>query len=495
MSFTVYSPDANVPNNNNCGFLNVTIPKTLMTCNSSSQWLVFLNGVLQDSRVVSENATDTFMYLQFIYSVTGLEQVQILSVYYWSAGQYHAAILTTGKGVTVSPSTSAQVTFTNITATGTLTMNITQPPPNATGLTSAANSVFVSFQTNATYHGNVTLQFRYNPAGLTLADQEAIRIWLWNTTSHAWRDITTHVNTTTDTVYGVSPHLSLFGMTCTLNSISNGQPIQTIMQTPSNPPAGLPAWLEALAYYNITATTQYTQPVTIQLVYNSSTISPQQAMFLQMWVWNTTSNKWITIPTTVDTADSMAIGVSPLMSIFGMTSLHALPQGITVVSAACSHTAVGRGYNVTISVTMQNQGNLPQTFAVYVYANATPIHSEQVSNLPAQGQTSLAFNFTANLAYGNYSISACAQPISWVRVTVSGDLGGGVPPTFFKFDGKVDGKDFALFLQCYHGTAPPGVMYLADFGGGVPPQFFKCDGKVDGKDFALFLECYHGTGP
>jgi hypothetical protein len=465
MSFTIYSPDADVQDNNNYGFFNVTIPKTLMTCNSSGQWLLSVNGVPQGSIVVSQNTTDTFISLQFTYSVTGLEQVQILSVYYWGTGQYQAEVSTTGKSVTVSPSTCAQVTFTNVTATGALKMNVTKPGSNATGLSSAANSVFVSFQTNATYHGNVTLQFRYDPAGLTLADQEAMRIWLWNTTSNAWRDITTRVNTTTDTVYGVSPHLSCFGMTCTLNSISNGQPIQTTVQTPSAPPAGLPASLEALAYYNITATTQYTKPVTIQLVYNSSAITQQQAMFLQMWLWNTT--KWVAIPTRVDTADSMVIGVSPHLSCFGMTSLHSFPEGIAMPSAACSKTVVGRGYNVTISVQVQNQGSLPQTFMAYVYANGTAIYSEQISNLPPKGNTTVTFNFTANLVYGNYSISACNQPIKWVRVTIPGDLNG---------DGTVDLTDFGI-LQRAWGSSPgmsnwdpradingDGVVDLSDFG-------------------------------
>lgn len=76
-----------------------------------------------------------------------------------------------------------------------------------------------------------------------------------------------------------------------------------------------------------------------------------------------------------------------------------------------------------------------------------------------------------------------------------GDLGGGVPPTFFNFDWKVDGKDLALFLQCFKGLVPPEAMILADFGGSVPPKFFKYDGKVDGKDLSLFLQCFKGQGP
>jgi hypothetical protein len=82
-----------------------------------------------------------------------------------------------------------------------------------------------------------------------------------------------------------------------------------------------------------------------------------------------------------------------------------------------------------------------------------------------------------------------------VRVAKFGDLGSGTPPQFFLFDGNVDGKDKALFLLCYKGTAPQEAMYLSDLGGGMPPQFFKFDGVVDGKDKALFLLCYKGLGP
>jgi len=82
-----------------------------------------------------------------------------------------------------------------------------------------------------------------------------------------------------------------------------------------------------------------------------------------------------------------------------------------------------------------------------------------------------------------------------IFITIVGDFGGGLPPQFLKFDYVINGKDLALFLQCYHGTAPPEAMYLADLGGGIPPRFYQYDGKVDGKDLSLFLQCYKGLGP
>lgn len=87
---------------------------------------------------------------------------------------------------------------------------------------------------------------------------------------------------------------------------------------------------------------------------------------------------------------------------------------------------------------------------------------------------------------------------TWLNVSMyprTGDLGGGTPPIWFQYDGVIDGKDKALFLQCYAGAAPPEAKYLCDLGGGTPPQFFKYDGVVDGKDKALFMLCYRGLGP
>jgi hypothetical protein len=115
------------------------------------------------------------------------------------------------------------------------------------------------------------------------------------------------------------------------------------------------------------------------------------------------------------------------------------------------------------------------------------------------GTYTLTFKLQAPGTYTAYVSSSYKGETATNNATFElikvGDLGGGMPPQFFNRDGKVDGKDLALFLQCYRGTAPPEAMYLGDLGGGIPPQFFNCDGKVDGKDLALFLLCFKGQGP
>jgi hypothetical protein len=181
---------------------------------------------------------------------------------------------------------------------------------------------------------------------------------------------------------------------------------------------------------------------------------------------------------------------------------------VAVTTAAPLRPAVGQGFSCNVNVTLANHGGYNETLTVKAYANQTTI-GEHTITIPIGNSTTITFAWnTTGFARGNYTISAnvtlaSGETNSWtgpfkygtVLITKVGDLGGGVPPQFFKFDGVIDGKDLALFLECYHGTAPSEAMYLADLGGGIPPQFFKCDGKVDGKDLALFLLCYHGSGP
>lgn len=129
----------------------------------------------------------------------------------------------------------------------------------------------------------------------------------------------------------------------------------------------------------------------------------------------------------------------------------------------------------------------------------TPITTMQTNET---GNYNLTFRLARTTPAGNYMVYATSRYMGEIAsntttftVTLLGDLGGGTPPQFFLFDGKIDGKDLSLFLQCFKGLAPPEAMYLADLGGGTPPQFFLFDDKVDGKDLSLFLQCFKGLGP
>jgi hypothetical protein len=187
---------------------------------------------------------------------------------------------------------------------------------------------------------------------------------------------------------------------------------------------------------------------------------------------------------------------------------------VAVTNVSPSKTIVGQGYSLKINVTAANPGDYTETFSVTAYANTTAIGTQTVT-LTSGDSTTITFtwNSTLGFAYGNYTISvnvtlAPGETNDWngpftygtVQITKVGDLGGAYnstnpTPTFGHFDGKVDGKDLALFLECYHGTAPAQWIYLGDLGGPLSatnptPTFFKCDGKVNGEDLALSLMCY-----
>ena len=128
--------------------------------------------------------------------------------------------------------------------------------------------------------------------------------------------------------------------------------------------------------------------------------------------------------------------------------------------------------------------------------------SSKVQQSSEMGNYNMTFGLPRKTLYGNCTVYVTSiyfgesvYNSTTFTVYILGDLGGGIPPKFFQFDGKVDGKDLSLFLMCYTGAAPPEVMYLADLGGGIPPKFFDFDGVVDGKDLSLFLMCYTGIGP
>jgi len=184
------------------------------------------------------------------------------------------------------------------------------------------------------------------------------------------------------------------------------------------------------------------------------------------------------------------------------------PHDIGIVTIIKSKTTIAQGFTFSMEAKIMNYGVHDEAFTVTFYANTAVITTETIT-LTKRSNTVVTFAWnTTGFAEGNYTISAIADAgpeetntidngltDGWILVTNVGDLGGGIPPQFFNFDDKVDGKDLSLFLMCFKGTAPPEVMYLADLGSGVPPQFFKCDGKVDGKDLSLFLMCFKGLGP
>jgi serine protease AprX len=128
---------------------------------------------------------------------------------------------------------------------------------------------------------------------------------------------------------------------------------------------------------------------------------------------------------------------------------------VSVIKAVPSKT-VASG-NVTVDVTVTNQGNYTETFNVTAYANTTTVGTIQTT-LTNGSNATLTFTWgTTSFPKGNYTLSAVAPllpnekknadnpPItSWVVVTITGDIDG---------DFKVGLTDLHLLAAAY-GSKP-----------------------------------------
>jgi len=120
-------------------------------------------------------------------------------------------------------------------------------------------------------------------------------------------------------------------------------------------------------------------------------------------------------------------------------NVHVLGIGdIAVTGANPSKTIVGQGYPMRINVTVENQGDLTETFNVTTYANDTSIQNKTIT-LTSKNSTTVTFTWsTTGFAKGNYTISAYAWPVPGetdtadnifvngvVKVAIVGDINGG----------------------------------------------------------------------
>jgi parallel beta-helix repeat protein len=381
----------------------------------------------------------------------------------------------TGSNITVSPMANASVTFASVTAGGFTSWNTVQPPTDQF-VSITCNEI----RTSANYTGNVTLKFAYDPSGLSLQDQQAMKIWLWNDSSSCWVDITTSVNTTSHIVYGVSPHLSVFGITRDLGMTGDlGVQGTTTVSIPSAPPPP-PHNLSVLEYYQINTTKNLGTPINLSLAYDPINIQPGQEIFTQLWLWNESSTSWVDITTNVNTTTHTVYGVSPHLSVFGITNLQSAPDGITVININCPKTLVCQGYNATISFTICNQGDFTQqNFNVLMYCNTTLLAIYPITQLEQYGQIALSINWsTTNWIKGNYSINTCSNSIRWIKVTIVGDVNG---------DGKVNLIDVFSVALAY-GSYPGHPTWN-------PNYDINNDGKINLIDYFVTALNYGKTDP
>jgi predicted MPP superfamily phosphohydrolase len=134
------------------------------------------------------------------------------------------------------------------------------------------------------------------------------------------------------------------------------------------------------------------------------------------------------------------------LEIFGLTS---------------SKSIVGDGYAPSINVGVMNYGVYAETFNITAYANNTLVAS-QVITLTNTSSTTVTFTWnTSGFAYGNYTITAYAEPVLNetyvadnnvtyvvpVHVGVPGDVSSSTQGVY---DGKCDMKDIAYLVTLFN---------------------------------------------
>jgi len=145
-----------------------------------------------------------------------------------------------------------------------------------------------------------------------------------------------------------------------------------------------------------------------------------------------------------------------------MSNKIVLCRDMAVLTVVPCKTIVGTGFNMSIDLTIENQGNFTEDFNVTVYADSIVIGILQVTLNAGDNQT-LAFTWdTTGFVYSNYTISATADTVpgeidttdntmvdGLVLVTIPGDVDG---------DRDVDIYDI-VHMSGIYGTSKPDPQY------------------------------------
>jgi Tol biopolymer transport system component len=141
---------------------------------------------------------------------------------------------------------------------------------------------------------------------------------------------------------------------------------------------------------------------------------------------------------------------------------------IETVGILSSKTLVGEGYDLTLNVTITNEGDFPETCNVTLYGKRAGALGNgaigmRTAVLASNQTATLTFMWnTAGFAYGNYTISAYATPVlgetdlgdntytyGTIKITIPGDING---------SGRVTWEDLSILGPAY-GSKPGDVNW------------------------------------
>jgi minor extracellular serine protease Vpr len=205
------------------------------------------------------------------------------------------------------------------------------------------------------------------------------------------------------------------------------------------------------------------------------------------------AEQYVWISTTgLSTLQGGNLTVSTSGSLIGNYEINPRAHDIAVFNVALAKTIIGKGFNGNVTVYVANSGEYAETFNVTVYANATVIGTQQVTNLNATNETTLTFMWnTTGFAKGNYTVSAVADIVSGETNTANNNFTDGVVTVAIagdvNADGKVDMKDISIVAKAF-GTMPGDGRWNAN-------ADVNNDGKVDMKDISAVAKNFGKKDP
>ncbi|MBN2093389.1 T9SS type A sorting domain-containing protein [candidate division KSB1 bacterium] len=126
-----------------------------------------------------------------------------------------------GSDINVDLGEGVDITFDDIKSPGNTTLSkktTGTPPPGGFQIVPIGSPVYYDIETTATFTGNIKICIQYIDAGLTPAQEAALKLLVYENPPGSWKDITTSLNTSTNTICGTVTHLSEFATMFTSGS-------------------------------------------------------------------------------------------------------------------------------------------------------------------------------------------------------------------------------------------------------------------------------------
>ncbi|MEM0357844.1 MAG: dockerin type I domain-containing protein [Candidatus Bathyarchaeia archaeon] len=161
-----------------------------------------------------------------------------------------------------------------------------------------------------------------------------------------------------------------------------------------------------------------------------------------------------------------------------------ITRDIAIVEVEIFPESIYGGQAINISITIKNQGDIPETFDLIIYANASTIIVHRVKDLASNETFQINFTWsTESMRCGAYVITCFIPPVPYEKDITNNEMIGGT--VLLKLIGDVNGDrvvnmiDVVLVIQSF-ASYPGHPRWL-------PQADLNFDGKVDMKDVTLVL--------